>query len=239
MNGPAVEAEFALRVGRGEAAFDLEVVFTLDEGVLVLFGPSGSGKSLTLQACVGAVAARRGKLRVRGETVFDVAAGIDLPAHQRRIGYVPQHHALFPFCDVLANVTFGLERARRKRPGPEIDALIEELGLARLRTAMPERLSGGERQRVALARALAVEPRLLVLDEPFASIDLEGRAALIDTLRGMLERRNLPALLVTHDPLEAMRVGDRVVRFERGRTAGEHEPAALAPLVDALARPAR
>ncbi len=227
----ALEADFALTAGAGEAAFSLEVKFELARGVLVLFGPSGSGKSLTLQAIVGAVAPRRGFARIRGEALFDLERGIAVPAHRRRVGYVPQHHALFPFCDVLDNVVFGLPRAARRRPGPAIDALIDELGLGDLRRAMPERLSGGERQRVALARALAVEPRLLVLDEPFASIDHEGRAELYAVLRALLARRDLPALLVTHDPLEAIEVGDAVVRYERGRTIGQDHPRSLLPLV--------
>jgi molybdate transport system ATP-binding protein len=231
----AIDADFALKVGKGKTAFALEARFRLEQGVLVLFGPSGSGKSLALQAIVGTVRADAGYLRLDGETVFDAAQGLEAPAHLRRIGYVPQHHSLFPFCNVTENVVFGLPRGRRKKLDQGTDALIEELGLGSLRSAMPANLSGGERQRVALARALAVEPRLLVLDEPFASIDLEGRAELLTMLRATLARRRLPALLVTHDPLEAIEVGDSVVRFERGRTVGQDQPRSLLPLVRAIA----
>jgi ABC-type sulfate/molybdate transport systems ATPase subunit len=138
---------------------------------------------------------------------------------------VPQQHALFPFLDVAGNVAFGLPRAERK--GTRVAALLAELGLADLAGAHPEELSGGERQRVALARALAVEPRLLLLDEPFASIDQEGRAALRRVVREVIDRRRIPAVLVTHDPGEAIALGDRMVRFERGKTAEAGAPAEM------------
>lgn len=227
-----LDASFATTVGLGEGAFTVEATFRLERGVLVLFGPSGSGKSLCLQTLVGAVPPRRGSCSLAGETLFDVERGLDVPSHRRRIGYVPQHHALFPFCDVTSNVVFGLPRPERRRVPAEIEALIDELGLGHLRRAMPSRLSGGERQRVALARALAVRPRLLVLDEPFASIDATGKAELLDVLASVLERRGLPAVLVTHDPREAVRIGDSVVRFERGRSVEQVRPDALA---DAMA----
>ncbi len=224
----AVDARFRASVGEGEGAFSVEVEFTLERGVLVLFGPSGSGKSLTLQAIVGAARADRGSLAVLGQTVFDVERAIDVPSHRRRIGYVPQHHSLFPFCSVFENVVFGLPRAQRRTVSRETHDLIEELGIGHLRSAMPDTLSGGERQRVALARALAVGPRLLVLDEPFASIDRQGKNELLGMLKALLTRRNLPALLVTHDPSEARAVGDTVVTFERGRSLRQTSVDALA-----------
>jgi len=219
----AVDARFTAEVGEGDSRFTVEVELALPSGVLVLFGPSGSGKSVTLQALVGASHVTSGHISLGGEAIIDVARGVEVPSHLRRIGYVPQHHALFPFCDVTENVTFGLPRSSRRRVPPEVEALIEEFGLAHVRAAMPEGLSGGERQRVALARALAVAPRLLVLDEPFASIDRAGKDALLDCLAGVLERRRLPAVLVTHDSREAKRIGSVVVGFERGRTIGPVE----------------
>ncbi len=223
----AVEASFTLRVGEPKALFELTAELNLEEGIMVLFGPSGSGKSLTLQALVGLVRPQQGRIRVCDETVFDYEAGSWVAPHRRRIGYVPQHHALFPFCDVLANIVFGLPRAERKLPSKRVEGLIEELGLSALRSAMPANLSGGERQRVALARALAVKPRLLVLDEPFASIDAPGRAELRRVVRETLSRHSIPAVFVTHDPIEAFQLGARVVRFERGRTVAEGPVAEL------------
>jgi molybdate transport system ATP-binding protein len=220
----ALEARLAVTVAGGDRSFSLEVELELDRGVLVLFGPSGVGKTLTLQALAGLLPGVRGHLRVGGVTLLDSARRIDVPAERRQIGYVPQQHALFPFLDVAGNVAFGLPRAERRRPGGRVAALLEELGLGELAPARPASLSGGERQRVALGRALAVEPRLLLLDEPFASIDEAGRASLQRLVRAVIDRRRVPAVLVTHHAGEAMALGDRLVRFERGRTVAAGDP---------------
>ncbi len=225
VTAPALDARLSLVVGEGERAFALRVELALEAGVLVLFGPSGAGKTLTLQALAGLLPRVRGHLRVGGEVLLDSARGVSVPAEARRIGYVPQQHALFPFLDVAGNVAFGLPRAERR--GSKVRDLLDELGLAKLATARPGSLSGGERQRVALGRALAVEPRLLLLDEPFASIDEEGRAALQKLLRALIDRRGMPAVLVTHQARVAALLGDRLVRFERGRTVAAGLPRAL------------
>ncbi|UQA58828.1 ATP-binding cassette domain-containing protein [Polyangium aurulentum] len=217
MTGVALEADVTLAVGRGAAAFTVEARMSIDAGVLVLFGPSGAGKTLTLRSIAGLLRPSRGLVRAGGEVLFDADRGIDVPAHLRRIGYVPQQQALFPHLDVLGNVVFGLSRGERKRPGPEVLGLLDELGIAHLASARVGSLSGGERQRVALGRALAARPRLLLLDEPFSALDRAAREELGRKLREALDRRGLSAVLVTHDPDEAAALGDRVVRFERGR----------------------
>lgn len=227
---PALEARLAVTVGRGERAFSVDAELSLEAGVLVLFGPSGAGKTVTLQALAGLVPGVRGHLRVGGEVLLDSAQRLAVPAHRRRIGYVPQQQALFPFLDVASNVAFGLPRAVRRSPRSGVGALLDELGLGALAAARPGSLSGGERQRVALGRALAVEPRLLLLDEPFASIDDEGRAALQRLLRAVIDRRGVPAVLVTHDPAEALALGDRLVRFSREKTSASAGPRALTEL---------
>jgi molybdate transport system ATP-binding protein len=218
----ALDAKLAFSVGRGARAFRVEAELSLDAGVLVLFGPSGAGKTLTLQALAGLIPGVCGHMRVGGETLLDSARAHEMAAEARRVGYVPQQHALFPFADVAGNVAFGLPRAERR--GPKVTALLDELGLAALAQARPASLSGGERQRVALGRALAVEPRLLLLDEPFASLDGESRAALGKTVRAVIDRHRVPAVLVTHDADEAMALGDRVVTFARGRTLAAGDP---------------
>ncbi len=228
MSTPALDARFSLAVGHGTHAFRLDAELCLERGVLVLFGPSGSGKSLTIQALAGLVRPTRGTIAVGGRTLFDADARVDVPAHRRRVGYVPQNHALFPFCSVSANVAFGLPRAERRRDHPRVQALLDELQLTHLADARPDDLSGGERQRVALARALAVEPSLLLLDEPFASIDADGRAQVREVVRATLARHGTPAVFVTHDRDEAVDLGDRVVRFERGRTLPASDAASLA-----------
>ncbi len=224
---PALSAQLTVIAGKGSEAFTVTSELTLDRGLLVLFGPSGAGKSLTLQALAGLIPPARGRILVQGEVLYDAERRISVPAQHRRIGYVPQLHSLFPFLDVTENVAFGLPRRERRRDNPRVLSMLEELGLARLARARPTSLSGGERQRVALARALIVEPRLLLLDEPFASIDQEGRAALRAALRAAIDRRGMPAVLVTHDADEALSLGDRLVRFERGRSTVSGAPAEL------------
>jgi len=213
----AVEARLRLRVG-GRLGFALDAELALERGVLVLFGPSGAGKSLTLRALAGLLRPESGFVRIGGEPLFDAELGVQVPPHRRRIGWVPQRDSLFPFRSAAENAAFGLPRARRRRADPEVRALLAELGIAALAEARPASLSGGERQRVALARALAMRPRLLLLDEPFASIDRAGRAELWRLLRATLDRHATPAVFVTHDSDEALALADRVVRYERGRT---------------------
>lgn len=219
----ALQARFEVRAGSFELSVDLE----LAGGVLVLFGPSGAGKSLTVAALAGLVRPHSGRIELAGRLVFDSEQRLHVPARRRRVGYVPQHNALFPFADVAANVAFGLPRAQRRADSPRVRLLLEELELSDLASALPESLSGGERQRVALARALAPAPDLLLLDEPFASIDRDGRRRIRATLAETLERHGTPAVFVTHSEVEALELGDRLVLFERGRTAASGSPAEL------------
>lgn len=227
MTAPALEADFSVEVGDGRAHFRVQAEVNLERGVLVLFGPSGTGKSLVLQALGGLLKPTEGFIRVHGETLFDSERGIHVPPHKRNLGYVPQHHSLFPFKDVIGNVLFGLPRSERNPSAAHILELMRELEIEHLAISRPGSLSGGERQRVALARALAVRPRLLLLDEPFAAIDVGGRASLRKMLRKTLRQHGTPAVFITHDPAEARAIGDRLVQFERGRTTVSGLPAEL------------
>lgn len=227
MSAPALEGRLSVHVGAPPDDFTVESELHLAAGVLILFGPSGAGKSLTLQALAGLLRPSAGWLRVNGEVLYDSARGVDVPAHRRRVGFVPQRDALFPFRDSLDNVLFGLPRRERRRDNPRVLALMREIGISQLQHLPPDRLSGGERQRVALARALAVQPRLLLLDEPFASIDHAGRTSLQVLLREVLSRHQIPAVFVTHSAEEALALGDTLVRFERGRTIEAGAPSAL------------
>jgi len=215
-----LRADFALRLG----TFDLVVDFEFDGGVLVLFGPSGAGKTVTLGALSGALRPASGQIVLRDRRLFDAASGTHVRPARRGLGYVPQHNALFPHCSVRENVAFGLTRARRRGRDRGVDQLLEELEIQSLADASTDSLSGGERQRVALARALVVEPELLLLDEPFAAIDRVGRGQLRRLLKEVLERRKTSAVLVTHSVGEALALGDWLVRYERGRTVAAGSP---------------
>ncbi len=141
----ALEASFRLAVGQGDGAFSVEAELRLDAGVLVLFGPSGCGKSLSVAALAGHQRPQEGRILIGGEVVF--GEGIWVPPRRRRIGYVPQHDALFPFRDVVGNLTFGLPRERRRADDPHIAALLDELGRQHPARRRPAQLSGGRRPR--------------------------------------------------------------------------------------------
>jgi molybdate transport system ATP-binding protein len=195
----------------------LDVAWTAGDGVAVLFGPSGSGKSLTLRCLAGLDRPDAGRMVVNGRVFFDSALGVDLPPHHRRIGYVFQGYALFPHLSVAQNIAFGLRdrpRVERQRRAQEV---MERLGLGDLARRSPRELSGGQQQRVALGRALAVDPDLLLLDEPLSALDAPLRRQLRDDLERTLRDWGKPAVLVTHDLSEAYQLADRVVVYDHGR----------------------
>ena len=206
--------ELRLRKRVGGLAIDVELPAARD--TVLIAGPNGAGKTTLLRLLLGLVRPDAGSVALNRRTLFDDASGVDVAPEARAIGYVPQDYALFPHLDVRRNVEFGLsampaaERSRRARHW------LERLGIAAVASRKPGSLSGGERQRVALARALAREPKAIVLDEPFASLDAEARRDLRVSLRSWLRDWRLPALLVSHDPADAA-VADRVAVIESGK----------------------
>ncbi len=192
------------------ANFRVHAAFEHGAGLLAMVGPSGSGKTLTLRAIAGLTPAT-GTVTLHGRDVVGVAP------HKRGTAWVPQKDALFPFLDVLGNVTFGLPRVRRTLADPRVALLCEEVGIAHLLKRRVVDLSGGERQRVALARALACEPSILLLDEPFAALDDASRTELGRHLRTAVDSRGLCAILVSHDSREVRRLADSVLPFSRGQ----------------------
>jgi len=224
LSPPALQAAFQASVGEGPSRFSLSAEIELEDGILVLFGASGTGKSLTLAALAGHVRPTEGRIEICGRTVFEASTSTWVAPRQRRVALVPQHHSLFPFLDVEGNVSFGLPRRRRRKGDSVVRLVMEEMGVAHLANASPGTLSGGERQRVALARALAVEPEILLLDEPFAAIDMGGRAALREVLREAVHQRGISAVFVTHSKEEAMSLADRVTLFRRGATGRSGSP---------------
>ncbi len=178
-----------------------------------ILGPSGSGKTTLLRVIAGFERADRGVVRLGAEVVD--SSDSYLTPDRRRIGFVPQEGNLFPHLSVEQNVGFGLQRSERR--GKRVEELLEMVGLSGLERRYPHQLSGGQQQRVALARALAIQPTLVLLDEPFASLDASLRAALRRDVRGVLKEAGTTAVLVTHDQDEALSLADRVAILRHGR----------------------
>lgn len=204
--------------------FALDVAFAVPNGVVAVVGPSGAGKTLTLRAVAGLLRPDAGRVACGGRVLYDGAAGVDVPARARRVGYVFQQYALFPHLSVGENVAYGLRghpvrgQSARERAA-RVAELLALVGLPNTERRRPGELSGGQQQRVALARALAPDPALLLLDEPLAAVDAPLRARLGDELLALHARTNVPMLFVTHDPAEARRIADVVVRLDGGRVA--------------------
>jgi len=197
-----------------------DVSFRVDEGELVaLVGPSGSGKSTLLRVVAGLERQDSGVIRIHGEDAAPLGPG------DRRIGFVFQHYALFRHMTVFENIAFGLRvRPRKERPtGAEITAAVKDLlqlvELDALGNRYPSELSGGQQQRVALARALAVQPRVLLLDEPFGALDARVRKQLRQWLRRLHDEVKVTTVLVTHDSEEACEVADRVAVMHEAKIA--------------------
>ncbi len=206
-----------VRVVKRLAGFALDVGWSAGDGVAVLFGPSGAGKTLTLQCLAGLLRPDTGRIIVDGRVLFDSTTGVDVRPQARRVGYVFQGYALFPHLSVADNVGFGLrDRPRAARAGRTAEVL-ERLGLSELAGRRPRELSGGQRQRVALGRALATDPALLLLDEPLSALDAPLRRTLRDELRTILREWRTAAVVVTHDFTEAYRLADRIVVYDAGR----------------------
>jgi molybdate transport system ATP-binding protein len=202
-----VEAELA----RG--SFRLEVRLETEERQLGIFGPSGSGKTSLLHVLSGLVTPERGRIEIDGETLFDSDRGIELPPEKRRVGYVFQEGRLFPHLDVRTNIAYG-------RPGTAtVDAgtIAETLDIAHLLDRRPGTLSGGERQRVAVARALATEPRVLLMDEPLASLDAGLRLKILPYLKRIGRELSVPIVYVSHAISEILYLARKAAFLSGGR----------------------
>lgn len=224
---------------RGGPAVGARAEWPLDGApVTVLFGPSGSGKTTVLRALAGLDRPDAGAITFAGEPWFDSARGLHVPPQRRGVGLLFQDYALFPHLDVAANVAYGLGALPRAARAGRVAELAERLGLAGLLDRRPAALSGGQRQRVALARALAPRPRLLLLDEPLSALDAPAREALRGELRHLLEQAGLPAVVVTHDRVEALALGDRLAVLVDGavRQVGPVHQVFSAPVDAEVAR---
>lgn len=198
--------------------------------ITAVLGPSGCGKTTLLRILAGFEEPEAGTVRIGGEVVVRKTPdepGIVIPAHRRRVGLMPQEGALFPHLSVGGNITFGLDRSRRAESAALVGHWLEVVGLEGLADSRPHELSGGQQQRVALARALAAEPRVLLLDEPFAALDAGLRERVREDIATILRSAGTTALLVTHDQSEALSLADSVALLMDGNVTQHGTPAEL------------
>ena len=209
-----------LRVVSRRGEFELDAAFDAADGATtVIVGESGAGKTTLLRIAAGLDRPAVGRIVLAGEVYTDTEAGIHVPPWRRDLGYLSQDYALFPHLTVTENVAFGLRAAGvpRAEIGPRVLGALQRTGVAALARHKPPTLSGGQQQRAALARAVALSPRLLLLDEPLAALDLQTRRQVRGELRSFLRELGTTTLYVTHSPLEALLFGDRIPVLEDGR----------------------
>lgn len=212
-------------------SFALDVAFEADRETVVLFGHSGSGKSVSLAAIAGLLRPDAGRIEVGGRAVFDAAQHINLPPQRRDVGYVVQQLALFPHLTAAENIAYGLVGRSRAERRARVAELVGMLSLGGLEERLPRELSGGQQQRVALARALARPVKALLLDEPFSALDEALRGDLRSELLRLRSDLDVPVAFVTHDLREAYLLGDRIAVVDGGRVLQ------FAPREDVFRRP--
>ncbi|MGZ5052983.1 MAG: molybdenum ABC transporter ATP-binding protein [Methylobacter sp.] len=209
-----IEARFLLDYGDFKLDADLNLP---GAGITVLFGHSGSGKTTLLRCIAGLQQAPQGFLAINGQVWQDSAKGLFLPTYKRALGYVFQEANLFPHLTVLGNLRYGLKRVKQNSETVRLEQAVELLGIGHLLERRPDRLSGGERQRVAIARALALNPDILLMDEPLASLDFKRKQEILPFLSRLHRQLDIPVLYVTHSQQEVAQLADTLVVMENGR----------------------
>ncbi|MCX5865555.1 MAG: ATP-binding cassette domain-containing protein [Deltaproteobacteria bacterium] len=216
-----LEIDIRKTLQSGDRRFELEAAFSSQDDLTVVFGASGSGKSLTIQAIAGLVTPERGRIAVDGAALFDAGQRINLPARKRGVGYLFQDYALFPHLTVRENIGYPLKKylyfnllsdARQ-----EVTEIMESFEITHLAASYPAELSGGQKQRVALARAMIKKPSILLLDEPFSALDSMLRHRMRMELLEIRQRFGVPLVVITHDPADVEVFGDTLVVFANGR----------------------
>ena len=200
--------------------FTVTAKFDTSTGVTALFGPSGAGKTTIVNMIAGLIAPDRGRIEMDGTLLFDSMAKLSVPPHQRRIGYVFQDGRLFPHLSVAQNLDYGRWMRGLPRDDAAHERVVGMLGIEHLLKRRTGALSGGERQRIAMGRALLTQPRLLLLDEPLASLDTARKAEILPYLERLRDEAKIPMVYVSHQAAEIRRIATRVVRLEGGHVAG-------------------
>jgi molybdate transport system ATP-binding protein len=211
-----------LELKKRQGDFQLDVAIRAPTpGLIALFGRSGCGKSTIIHLIAGLLRPDEGRVVLDADALFDSARHVNLPAERRRLGYVFQDSRLFPHYDVLGNLRYGEKRAPRAQVAQRIgfDEIVDLLGIGTLLKRRPHQLSGGERQRVAIGRALLSQPRLLLLDEPLASLDATRKAEILPYLERLRDEAAVPMVYVSHHADEVRRIATSVVRIEAGCVA--------------------
>jgi molybdate transport system ATP-binding protein len=209
----------AVEVEKQLGVLALGVQFQIAGGVTALFGPSGAGKTSLVNMIAGLLKPDRGAIVLDDTILFDAAKTINVPPHRRRIGYVFQEGRLFPHLSVRQNLDYGRRMSGRSRDPSEFERIAALLGIAHLLQRRPRMLSGGERQRVAIGRALLMQPRLLLLDEPLASLDAGHKGEILPYLMRLRDEAAIPMVYVSHIADELRQIATAVVRLEEGRVA--------------------
>jgi molybdate transport system ATP-binding protein len=223
------EIAFDVRIAFGE--FDLQIDHRMPiEGIVGLFGPSGCGKSTLLRIMSGLERNARGQIRFGDEVWQDTARGIFMPPHKRGVGYVFQDVRLFPHLSVAGNLRYADKRSRRVDSAIDIEGVVAALDLAPLMTRRPSSLSGGERQRVAIGRTLLTRPRLLLMDEPLAALDVRRKAKILPYIERLPQTFRVPVIYVTHSIDEVTRLAERMLVLANGRKV------TYGPVAEALER---
>ncbi len=217
----AVDAEKEL------GALKLNVKFEATNGATALFGPSGAGKTSVINMIAGLLTPDRGVILLDGAPLFDSAKGVDVPPHRRRIGYVFQDGRLFPHLSVRQNLDYGRRMSGVPPGADELERAAKMLDIGHLLDRRPGRLSGGERQRVAVGRALLMRPKLLLLDEPLASLDAGHKREILPYLVRLRDDAGIPIVYVSHSPAEVRRIATTVVRLDGGSVVASGGPELL------------
>lgn len=228
----SIDITIQRQVGTGERTFSLDVQLRTQAKRIALFGPSGSGKTLTVQAVAGLMKPSSGHIRIGQRTFYNSQQRIWLAPQKRRMAYLLQDYGLFPHLTVAQNICFGLSslwvNPRRKPKLPaSAQRWIEAFELQAILENYPTEISGGQKQRTAMARALAVEPELLVLDEPLSALDVQLRIRMRKELAQLQSQLEIPSIIITHDPEDAVELADEVFRIQNGKIVAKCHPAEL------------